>query len=172
MARRRALRIGRLIRPTGGECGTGRDPVSFDQLREVLLAELEAAGRIGSSRACVDASHVRAKGRSAAGPSPAEGGKTGSKHHLVCGGGVPLAVTLTGGNRDDITQLVLLVDAVSRVRGCPRPPRPTAPPTGGPRRRPGLRPRHISEPAGAARNAAFDQPSWHPGRQPAGAPGR
>jgi len=34
----------------------------FDQLHEVLLAELNAAGRIDWSRACVDASHIRAKG--------------------------------------------------------------------------------------------------------------
>ena len=33
----------------------------FDQLHEVLLAELNAAGQIDWSRACVDASHIRAK---------------------------------------------------------------------------------------------------------------
>lgn len=33
----------------------------FDQLHQALLAELNAAGRIDWSRACVDASHVRAK---------------------------------------------------------------------------------------------------------------
>ena len=45
-------------------------------------------------------------------------GKTGSKHHLICdGGGIPLAVTLTGGNRNDVTQLIPLVDAVPPVRG-------------------------------------------------------
>ncbi|OQO89657.1 hypothetical protein B1813_22395 [Saccharomonospora piscinae] len=34
----------------------------FDRLHEVLLAELNAATAIDWSRACVDASHVRAKG--------------------------------------------------------------------------------------------------------------
>lgn len=34
----------------------------FDRLHEVLLAELNAATVIDWSRACVDASHVRAKG--------------------------------------------------------------------------------------------------------------
>lgn len=33
----------------------------FDQLHEVLLAELNAARQIDWSRACVDASHIRAK---------------------------------------------------------------------------------------------------------------
>ena len=33
----------------------------FDQLHRILLAELNAAGRIDWTRACVDGSHVRAK---------------------------------------------------------------------------------------------------------------
>ena len=32
-------------------------------------------------------------------------------------GGVPLAVTLTGGNRNDVTQLIPLVEAVPPIRG-------------------------------------------------------
>ena len=52
------------------------------------------------------------------GPSPVDRGKTGSKHHLICdGGGIPLAMTLTGGNRNDITQLLPLLDSVPPVRG-------------------------------------------------------
>ncbi len=43
--------------------------------------------------------------------------KTGSKHHLICdGGGVPLAITLTGGNRNDITPLLPLVEKIPPVR--------------------------------------------------------
>jgi transposase len=58
------------------------------------------------------------KGGADTGPSPVDRGKTGSKHHLICdGGGIPLAVTLTGGNRNDITQLVPLLDAIPPVRG-------------------------------------------------------
>lgn len=41
----------------------------FDRLHQVLLAELNAAGRIDWSRACVDASHNRAK-RGAPLPGP------------------------------------------------------------------------------------------------------
>jgi len=52
-------------------------------------------------------------------------GRTGSKHHLITDGtGIPLAFTLTGGNRNEVTQLVLLLEAVPPVRGkCGRPRR-------------------------------------------------
>jgi transposase len=54
-------------------------------------------------------------------------GRAGSKHHLlVDASGLPLAWSLTGGNRNDITQLIPLVDAVPAVRGI----------VGRPRRRP------------------------------------
>ena len=44
--------------------------------------------------------------------------KNGSKHHLaVDAGGVPLAATLTGANRHDVTQLLPLVDAIPPIRG-------------------------------------------------------
>ncbi|WP_461145135.1 IS5 family transposase [Salinifilum aidingensis] len=97
----------------------------FAELHEVLLAELHAAGQIDWSRAIADSSHVRAKKRgSATGPSPVDRGKTGSKHHLITnGGGLPLAAILTGGNRNDITQLLPLVDAIPPVRGRPGRPR-------------------------------------------------
>ena len=42
----------------------------------------------------------------------------GLKHQLItCGRGSPLAVSLTGGNRNDITQMLPLVDAIPPVRG-------------------------------------------------------
>lgn len=42
----------------------------------------------------------------------------GSKHHLITDvTGIPLAVTLTGGNRNDVNQLVPLLEAVPPVRG-------------------------------------------------------
>jgi transposase len=37
----------------------------FDQLHRILLAELNAAGELDWSRACVDGSHIRAKKRGA-----------------------------------------------------------------------------------------------------------
>jgi transposase len=64
------------------------------------------------------------KGGSATGPSPVDRARNGSKHHLlVDASGIPLAWTLTGGNRNDITQLVLLVDRVPPVAGKPGRPR-------------------------------------------------
>jgi transposase len=54
-------------------------------------------------------------------------GRNGSKHHiLVDGTGIPLAWKVTGGNRNDVTQLIPVVDAVPAVRGK----------VGRPRRRP------------------------------------
>jgi transposase len=53
----------------------------------------------------------------------------GSKHHLLTdASGIPLAVSLTGGNRNDVTQLLPLLDAIPPVRGKPGRPRqrPTA----------------------------------------------
>jgi hypothetical protein len=52
------------------------------------------------------------------GPSPVDRARTGSKHHLmVDANGVPLAVALTSGNRNDVTQLLPLVDGITPVAG-------------------------------------------------------
>lgn len=52
------------------------------------------------------------------GPSPVDRGRAGSKHHLLVDpSGLPLAWTLSGGNRNDITQLLPLVERVPPVRG-------------------------------------------------------
>ena len=67
------------------------------------------------------------KGGSATGPSPVDRARNGSKHHLLVDAtGIPLAWSVTGGNRHDVTQLIPLVDAVPAVRGK----------VGRPRRRP------------------------------------
>lgn len=49
--------------------------------------------------------------------------RAGSKHHVITdAGGIPLAATLTGGNRHDVTQLLSLIEAIPPVRGrCGRP---------------------------------------------------
>jgi transposase len=98
----------------------------WQRLYEVLLAELRAADLLDLSRAAVDGPHVRAlKGGPATGPSPVDRGKTGSKHHVIVEAhGIPLAATLTGGNRNDVTQLIPLLQAVPPIRGKRgRPPR-------------------------------------------------
>ncbi|HEY8628414.1 MAG TPA: IS5 family transposase [Gaiellaceae bacterium] len=91
----------------------------WQRLHELLLAKLHEADRIEWSRAAIDSSHVRAFGGGAkTGPSPVDRSRSGSKHHLIaCGRGTPLAASLTGGNRNDITQLIPLVDAIPAVRG-------------------------------------------------------
>ncbi|KOU65023.1 hypothetical protein ADK55_06930, partial [Streptomyces sp. WM4235] len=48
----------------------------FDQLHRVLLDELNAAGRLDWSRACVDGSHIRAKKGE---PTPARRRSTGGR---------------------------------------------------------------------------------------------
>ncbi|TWE15193.1 IS4 family transposase [Kitasatospora atroaurantiaca] len=58
------------------------------------------------------------------GPSPVDRVRAGSKHHLIVDRhGTPLAVTLTGGNRHDVTQLLALLDAVQPIRGLRGRPR-------------------------------------------------
>ena len=52
------------------------------------------------------------------GPSPVDRARTGSKHHLLTdASGVPLAISLTGGNRNDVTQLLPLTDGIEPVKG-------------------------------------------------------
>ncbi|MFD8222191.1 IS5 family transposase [Streptomyces sp. NPDC059697] len=91
----------------------------WQRLHESLLAELNAAGALDWSRAVIDGSHVRAmKGGPPTGPSPVDRARTGSKHHLITEAhGIPLAASLTGGNRNDVTQLIPLIQAVPPVRG-------------------------------------------------------
>ncbi|MFF8196568.1 IS5 family transposase [Streptomyces bobili] len=91
----------------------------WQRLHEVLLAELNAAGRLDWSRCVVDSSHAQgAKRGSHTGPSPLDRGRAGSKHHLITDGrGTPLAVILAGGNRNDVTQLLPLLDAVPPIQG-------------------------------------------------------
>ena len=58
------------------------------------------------------------KGGSATGPSPVDRARNGSKHHLLVDAtGIPLAWTVTGGNRNDVTQLLPLLERVPPVRG-------------------------------------------------------
>lgn len=63
--------------------------------------------------------HTSGRSRGAeTGSSPVDRGRAGSKHHLLTdGAGLPLAITLTGGNRHDVTQLLPLIDAVPVIRG-------------------------------------------------------
>ncbi|WIY00755.1 IS5 family transposase [Amycolatopsis mongoliensis] len=98
---------------------------AWQQLREQLLAELRAAGLLDLSAMLVDSTHLRALKRGDhTGRSPVDRRKPGSKHHLITDAhGTPLAVTLTGGHRNDVTQLIPLLDAVPPIRGVVGKPR-------------------------------------------------
>ena len=66
----------------------------------------------------MDSRHIRALQGGLTGPSPVDRACAGSKHHLlVDAAGVSLAVTLTGGNRNDITLLLPLVDGIMPLAG-------------------------------------------------------
>jgi hypothetical protein len=46
-------------------------------------------------------------------------GRSGSKHDLIVDAhAIPLAAITTGGNRNDVTQLIPLIQAVPPIRGC------------------------------------------------------
>uniref|UniRef100_UPI0039F4F4A6 transposase n=1 Tax=Streptomyces sp. WI03-5b TaxID=462946 RepID=UPI0039F4F4A6 len=58
------------------------------------------------------------------GPSPVDRRRTGSKHHLICGGlGTPLKVITTAANVNDVTQTLALVDGIPPVADRPGRPR-------------------------------------------------
>ncbi|WP_373297158.1 IS5 family transposase [Streptomyces brasiliensis] len=90
----------------------------WQRLHESLLAELNAAGALDWSRAVIDGPCTGHEGRPKTGPSPVDRARTGSKHHLITEAhGIPPAASLTGGNRNDVTQLMPLIEAVPPVRG-------------------------------------------------------
>jgi len=84
-----------------------------------LLDWLSRFGQIDWSRAVVDSCSVRAVlGGAQTGPNPTDRAKLGSKRHLICDGrGVPLAIQLTGANRNDSQQGLALVDAIPFLQG-------------------------------------------------------
>src|ERR1044072_8821377 len=89
------------------------------KLWQSILSELQAEGKLDWERGVVDSSSVRAgHGGEKTGKSPVDRSKLGSKHHLLVeGGGIPLSVSLTGANRNDITQLLNLVESIPAVKG-------------------------------------------------------
>lgn len=97
----------------------------WQRLHQRLLSELRGADKLDWSRAVVDSSFARALGGGEkTGPNPTDRSKLGSKHHLLTDGhGIPLAVRLTAANVNEVTQLLLLVDAVPPVGGKPGHPR-------------------------------------------------
>jgi transposase len=91
----------------------------WDLIHFALLDWLARVGRIDWSRAVVDSCSIRAVyGGDETGPNPTDRAKRGSKRHLICDGrGVPLAVRLTGANRNDTKEALALVDAIPPLQG-------------------------------------------------------
>ena len=106
-------------------------------------AEVAAGGRVGGAASAVaektqrrreDRLVARGGGREPypcpfggllTGASPVDRGRAGSKHHLlVDANGVPLVVTLTGGNRNDVTQLIPLLELLHARPVAGKPGRP------------------------------------------------
>jgi transposase len=109
---------------------------TWGRVLEAIHVRLDQAGKIDWDLFCVDGSSIRAS-RDAAGASPTDGtsaeptdhalgrsrGGDGSKIHLVCDGhGLPMAVTVTAGQRHESTQFEAVLDQVRvpRRKGRPR----------------------------------------------------
>jgi transposase len=91
----------------------------WPRLYAALLTELRRAYSLDLDDCAVDGSHVRALKGGQVGPSPVDRARPGSTHHLIVDRhGTPLAVTLTGGNRHDVTQLLPLLDATRPSAAC------------------------------------------------------
>ncbi|MER6425723.1 IS5 family transposase [Streptomyces sp. NPDC001137] len=96
----------------------------WDQLHLVLLKKLRSAKKRDWSRAVIDSPRAGRSASPKSGPSPVDRARPGSKHHrIVDAQGIPLAVSLTGGNRNDVTQLLPLIDKIPAVAGTVGRPR-------------------------------------------------
>jgi transposase len=91
----------------------------WDLIHYAVLDWLARDDQIDWSRAVVDSCCIRAAyGGDQTGPNPTDRAKRGSKRHLICDGrGVPLAVRLTGANRNDSQEALALVDAIPPLHG-------------------------------------------------------
>jgi|GEM_PF-3515828 len=97
------------------------------------------AGPVGGDRGPLASAGVQR------GPAPVparvDRGRLGSKHLITDAAGIPHKVTVAGGNRNDVTQLIALADGGTTDPGSCRPPGPA---TGSALRRPRLRQRQVS----------------------------
>lgn len=91
----------------------------WDKLHGILLQELQDADKIDWSYGAADSTKSRALGGGDdTGPNPTDRGKLGTKHHVLTDAqGIPLAVTVTGANAADVTQLLPLVDGIPDLSG-------------------------------------------------------
>lgn len=91
----------------------------WDLMPFAMLDWLARNDQIDWSRSVLDSCSVLAVyGGAKTGPNPTDRAKRGSERHLICDGrGVPLAVRLTGANRHDSQEALLLVDAIPPLHG-------------------------------------------------------
>ncbi|WP_088504393.1 IS5 family transposase [Burkholderia ubonensis] len=91
----------------------------WQQAGGLLLDKLRESAQPDFSYAAVDSSSVRPVGQAKkTGPNPTDRARPGSRHHvLVDANGVPVSAILTGANRNDVTQLLPLVDAIPPILG-------------------------------------------------------
>ena len=108
------MRVGDDVLAAPARLATGR---GSDPLR--ALDCLVRGDQIDWPRAVVDSCSIRAAyDGDQTGPNPTDRAKRGSKRHLICDGrGVPLAIRLTGTNRNDSQEALALVDAIPPLRG-------------------------------------------------------
>src|SRR5579863_9966316 len=97
----------------------------WTKLHALLLAELNNAGEIDWTRALIDASFVKApEGGEDTGPNPTDRSKSGSKHHVLTDAhGIPLNVTVTAANVNEVTQALNVLVNKPAVGGKPGPKR-------------------------------------------------
>jgi transposase len=95
------------------------------KLHALLLAELNGADQIDWSRALIDASFAKApEGGEDTGPNPTDRRKSGSKHHVMTDAkGIPLSVTVTAANVNEVKELLNVVTSMPPVGGKPGPDR-------------------------------------------------
>ncbi len=85
-------------------------------------SQLRSDRLVARDRRCL--LHPGQKGGSWLGPSPVDRGRAGAKHHLITdASGVILAWSATAANRNDITQLIPLIEAIPHVKGARGRPR-------------------------------------------------
>jgi transposase len=95
------------------------------KLHALLLAELNGADQIDWERALIDASFAKApEGGENTGPNPTDRGKSGSKHHVLTDAqGIPLNVTVTAANVNEVTEALHVLTTMPPVGGKPGPQR-------------------------------------------------
>jgi transposase len=98
---------------------------TWGKIHQIHLDRLRGADKIDWLQALIDSSMVRAAyGGVATGRSPMDRGKPGSKHHVITDAdGIPLTCSETAANRNDISEMAPLVNALPAVAGKPGHPR-------------------------------------------------